>query len=440
MNVGRTPWVVACVLNLTSAAHAQTPVPSPLPERLGQDELSLQVVRSSVVQGSGARAFGMGGAFLARADDATAASWNPAGLSYLRRPELSFVWTRSSLNSLIIDSQSGGDVEDNRRSGQSPDFAAVTWPFELGSVSGAAQVSFQRVISFSTTRKIRRTGGRRIDVESSGGFDVLALGSGWRLGRSLRVGATLNRWTNGYSQTLNRVAAVTSNQDLRFDISAWNVHMGVIWSPIPNVNIGAVAKTPFTADVTLVRSRQDEGGVSRTFSSEQLDDPVRLELPEAVGLGVSWRPESRLTISVDYTRTAWSGGRILNFFTLPPVGEPQLDEDLFKRLPYPTLDDANQHDTEEIRAGVEHVVLFEHVKWPIRLGAFSDRQYFNEPDGVAPRFAGFSVGSGLIVGPVLIDAAYVFESGRYDSRDGERPTRVSVRSHRLHVSIIYRHP
>mgnify|MGYP000095960413 CR=1 FL=1 len=33
----------------------------------------------------------MGGAFLARADDATAASWNPAGLSYLRRTEFSLV-------------------------------------------------------------------------------------------------------------------------------------------------------------------------------------------------------------------------------------------------------------------------------------------------------------------------------------------------------------
>ena len=42
--------------------------------------------RQNLTLGSGARAYGMGGAFLARADDATAASWNPAGLSYLRVP------------------------------------------------------------------------------------------------------------------------------------------------------------------------------------------------------------------------------------------------------------------------------------------------------------------------------------------------------------------
>ena len=41
--------------------------------------------------GSGARAMGMGGAFIAIADDATAASWNPAGLIQLEKPELSIV-------------------------------------------------------------------------------------------------------------------------------------------------------------------------------------------------------------------------------------------------------------------------------------------------------------------------------------------------------------
>ena len=36
--------------------------------------------------GSGARAIGQGGAFIAVADDATAASWNPGALIQLERP------------------------------------------------------------------------------------------------------------------------------------------------------------------------------------------------------------------------------------------------------------------------------------------------------------------------------------------------------------------
>ena len=39
--------------------------------------------------GTGARPVGMGGAFCAVADDATAAYWNPAGLAALRVPEVS---------------------------------------------------------------------------------------------------------------------------------------------------------------------------------------------------------------------------------------------------------------------------------------------------------------------------------------------------------------
>src|SRR5438445_6909940 len=38
----------------------------------------------------GARSLGMGGAFLGLADDASAAEANPAGLTILRKPEISF--------------------------------------------------------------------------------------------------------------------------------------------------------------------------------------------------------------------------------------------------------------------------------------------------------------------------------------------------------------
>ena len=41
--------------------------------------------------GAGARALGMGGAFIGVADDATAASWNPGGLIQLETPEVSAV-------------------------------------------------------------------------------------------------------------------------------------------------------------------------------------------------------------------------------------------------------------------------------------------------------------------------------------------------------------
>ena len=51
---------------------------------------SIDISSSPNVVGSGARAMGMGGAFIAVADDATAASWNPAGLGGVVYRQLSF--------------------------------------------------------------------------------------------------------------------------------------------------------------------------------------------------------------------------------------------------------------------------------------------------------------------------------------------------------------
>src|SRR4029453_14262668 len=92
----RPVLISVALLSLASSVTGQTPVPSPTP--LPQDQLTLQT-RANVVQGSGARALGLGGAFPARADDATAASGNPAGLSYLRLPEISFVYAGGTIQS-----------------------------------------------------------------------------------------------------------------------------------------------------------------------------------------------------------------------------------------------------------------------------------------------------------------------------------------------------
>src|SRR5438093_9310257 len=99
----RPVLVSAALLCAASSVTGQTPQPSTPPPQIGQDELDLQA-QANVVLGSGARALGMGGAFLARADDATAASWNPAGLSYLRLPEISFVYSGNRLNSVDVAS------------------------------------------------------------------------------------------------------------------------------------------------------------------------------------------------------------------------------------------------------------------------------------------------------------------------------------------------
>jgi hypothetical protein len=158
---------------------------------------------------------------------------------------------------------------------------------------------------------------------------------------------------------------------------------------------------------------------------------------------MSFRPKSALTISADYTLTAWSEARIRNYFLLErtPLGQPRpRPEQLTDPLPYPTLNvAAPQADTEQIRAGVEWVLIHERFKLPLRAGYFVDRQYFLARSGAAPRFSGFTVGTGVLTGSFLLDVAYVLERGDYPDRESPRADNIVHRSNRLWVSLIYRH-
>lgn len=427
------------MLALASAAYAQTPTPEPTPPQgLFQDDLDFQG-RSSVVQGSGARALGMGGAFLARADDATAASWNPAGLSYLRTLEITAVGTRNDFDT--VKTNLGGVVVDEFL-GYSPDLLAVAVPFESGRISGAAQVSFQRTFSQFAGNRTREGGDDPpFRLEGSGGFDVLALGTGVQVSRSWRFGMTLNRWINGFEQERERLQRRRSQQTVDFDFSGWNLNFGAMWTPVEALNVGLVAKTPFTGKVRMTRERFDfDSETGATTHNYYASDDVRLDFPGAVGFGLSWRPQSTLTLSADYTRTFWSNGEIRNYFILPQANEdgslnpPEPPDEVFDVLPYPSLFGA-QVDTEQVRLGAEYVLIRGDIKWPLRAGLFTDRQYFLDVAGQVPRFLGFTLGTGLIAGPVLFDVAYVREWGDYVNEDGAG---VDVDIDRFFVSVIYR--
>lgn len=137
---------LTCLLGGTASARAQVVDPP------RQEEVELQ--RSSVVLGSGARALGMGGAFLARADDATAASWNPAGLSYLRRAEVSVVGFRSTRSTRGRD-DAGETTSIDTFDGSALDFISLVHPLRLGSQFGAVQLSYQRLLPSEATAASR---------------------------------------------------------------------------------------------------------------------------------------------------------------------------------------------------------------------------------------------------------------------------------------------
>jgi hypothetical protein len=351
---------------------------------------------------------------------------------------------------------------DTRFRGFSPNFAAATFPFAFGRVSGSVQVSYQRAVPFDGHRKVEEDtddpdAPRYTDTDASGGFDAISFATGWSLSRKVRLGVSVNRWLNGYTQDrfLFRVARPRDTR-AEWGLQGWNMNVGAIFSPTESLNLAVVANTPYTADIDLAKSRIDyqvdqSGNLVPVSQSAFESDDVTIDFPGAFGVGLSWRPQSQLTLSADYNRTLWSKAYIYNYFVVRVGDEgtnvaanssmsassvPPPADRVFPKLYYPEVDEVAQVDSEQIRFGAEYVFIFDKFKLPVRAGYFNDRQIVIDASGNAPRYHGMTAGTGIIVGPVLLDAAYLYEYGSYITSPNRQ--KVTQRMHRFLASLIYR--
>ncbi len=97
--------------------------------------------------GSGARALGLG-AFTAVADDATAASWNPGGLTQLERPEASFVLRYSRHEAEHFSDYSDFKVGENNYEDSNLNYLSAVLPFRLKDRNFVFSVNYQEVYDF----------------------------------------------------------------------------------------------------------------------------------------------------------------------------------------------------------------------------------------------------------------------------------------------------
>lgn len=157
--------------------------------------------------GVGSRAIGMGGAFVATANDASALYWNPAGLARLERSELLLVHTRwlaetdFNFAGVVLPLGEFGTLGGSITSLTMGDMAVRTIerPEGTGELFSAADLAI--AITYSRRLTDRFTIGinakyvnQRIWHESASGF-ALDLGTLFVTGfRGLRIGATLTNF------------------------------------------------------------------------------------------------------------------------------------------------------------------------------------------------------------------------------------------------------
>src|SRR3990167_10575167 len=225
--------------------------------------------------GSGARAIGQGGAFIAVADDATAASWNPGALIQLERPEFSIVGsylaTQQDSTSLELgnESVSRGDLN----------YVSAAYPFRIFRKNFVVALNYQQVYDFhmnldydSTMPFGAGSVTNRINFESKGGVGALTPAISMQVIPKLSIGAAVNFYTDEFfgdyawrktiTLTRSRLLAGTpftasGNWEITYkNFQAVNVTTGLLWDVWEKedkiLTFGAVYDTPYTANVDRI--------------------------------------------------------------------------------------------------------------------------------------------------------------------------------------------
>jgi long-subunit fatty acid transport protein len=394
------------------------------PSTLSAQPLSrIEIPSSFNPVGSGARALGMGGAFIAVADDATAASWNPGGLVQLERPEVSVVGAYFHRDE---DLDFGTNPEGNGSQSVSKsrlNYMSAAYPFSLWGINMVVSANYQNL--YDLTREwnfVLNQSSDTLNFTEDIDYDQDGTLSAWGLAYSVQImprlsfGVTLNFWEDGiYSNEWDQEVVQSgsgtfagnrftfdSRSDDEFSFSGFNMNLGILWNVTGRLNIGAVLKTPFTADIRHKSSfsssiqfpdfpANDSSFSDRSTLSEDLD------MPMSFGVGLAYRFSDSFTASLDVYRTEWDDFELKDSTgnKISPIsGLPSSESDV--------------DPTYQVRMGAEYLFIQPQYVIPLRGGVFYDpAPAERSPD----HFYGFSVGSGIGIDRFIFDIAYQYRFG-----------------------------
>jgi long-chain fatty acid transport protein len=398
----------------------------------------------------GARARAMGGAFIGRADDATAAETNPAGLSLLVRPEVSLEYgfknSRSVSNSVIDIPVSNFDITPSPV--QSPDpngeldptisqfhatdtldeinqlgFLSVVYPFHGVTIA----VSRHQLIKTQATVNGGVSSSPFHFVEPNdfvGSADInqanYAISVAFRAGDFFALGGNVKFADFQFDST---IAARQKSQPFHGDhftstISSHDTEVGftvgALVRPSSKVSLGVVYRyePEFTLDAFV--DNKDFGGspliLARTGNSTS-----KMDIPDSVGAGISISPTPNLNVNFDVVRVLHS-----------QLENVDIGYSLFTHL-LPTFERASEisfkiEDGTDIHVGAEYLHPFGNWIWAFRGGYYrqepnrfflasaanEDIDLFLRPIfGKSPGedYHHFTVGSGITYGQFQFDFA-----------------------------------
>lgn len=409
--------------------------------------------------GSGARAMGMGGAFISIADDATAASWNPGGLLQLTKPEISFVSSYFTGNIDYETSEIEGVMEDHTPFVYHLNYCSAVIPFFIFYRNFVFSFNYQHLYEFSqdnstTWMEIAPEAKNNITHRDSkhqrGSLNSLSPALAIQITPAFFLGLTCNSWNNELLDNgwENLTIQDSEGIDLGYEkvghsevyewynLSGFNAHLGFLyksdyhylWGGKRKFNIGGVIKTPFDADIQhgkqeIFYEKYPENPVLNNYQESMKLNDLTLKMPLSYGLGFSLDFSDSITLALDIYKTHWE-----NYVIMDPNG--------IERSPINKKykDAANITSTTQIRLGAEYLIQNSRRIIPLRIGIFYDP----EPSAGSPDdIYGISLGTGLCYKDLFsLDFAYQFRFGDKKHMDNEDISS-SISQHYIYASIIY---
>ena len=264
--------------------------------------------------GSGARALGQS-AFIAVADDATAASWNPAGLINLERPEASFVgmWKTNTIDLTSINPGISYDEFSWRL--DEINFMSYAQPLEVGNTDVVISVNYHQVYDLGLELSWREPAENKIEkVRSEGAISAYSLAGGLSVPHypEITIGAGINWYTQSLlNDYVRRTKDVTTHNfpgyvyqytttETLDDLRGHNFTFGLLWDVYEKqenlLTLGLVYHTPFTAKMKQLV----------TSNLPDKYDRLEMDFPLSLGAGVNYRFSDRLSAAFDAQWMKWS--------------------------------------------------------------------------------------------------------------------------------------
>ena len=406
--------------------------------------------------GSGARAIGMGGAFIAVADDATAASWNPAGLTQLDRPEISAVGTYLYRGE---DLEFGTNPEADGSqsvSEESLNYISVAYPFNLLNRNMIISLNYQHLFDFYREWEFTvldnpvKPGIKELNLDFEQSGDIYAIGLAYavKILPRFSLGFTLNFWQPfiddnewktrsresgrgvlSFAPDVKRYYEAATEE--KFAFTGFNFNIGLLWNATPKLTLGAVFKSPFTADLNYRMSFQSREYLDDDLFTNQASfkEDQELDMPMTYGIGIAYRHSDQFTLSADVSRTHWQ-----DFILTDDRGN--------KSSPISGLpeDESDIDPTWQVRLGSEYLFIQSDYAIPVRAGLFYDPA---PAEGSPDKYFGFSLGTGIAVKRIAFDVTYQYRFGRDVGRDAggsglqEFDFSMDVNEQKLYASTIF---